>query len=192
MLGGRRASSDPGKAGLLEGTPQPRSLVWGLRQGLWVPTVPREGGCSHLLPTGRERHPCLSLPGPSPPRQVGERALQPLGPPGGQAPSPDADGVFVDGTENGWFKQTRQGPLLSAGEKAGSAHTLDTCLQGTYSWGRQCSGAKMSSIRLTPDSTQTFRSPELTGELQANVFRHRSEMTRGPWILAASRSGVQR
>lgn len=155
-----------------------------------MPTVPGERGRSHLLPTGRERHPCLSLPGPSLPRQVGEWALQPLGPPGGQAPSPD--GHLVDGTENRWFKQTRQGPLLSAGEKAGSAHTLDTCLQGTYSWGRQCPRAKMSSIRLTPDSTQTFRSPELTGELQAKVFRHRSEIMRGPWILAASRSGVQR
>ena len=50
----------------------------------------------------------------------------------------------------------------------------------------------MSSIRLTPDFTQTFGSPELTGELQVNVFRHRSEMRRGPWILVASRSDVQR
>ena len=142
MLGGRRASSDPGRAGLLGGNPC--SLVWGLRQGLWVPTVPGErGSCatpdgrSHLQPAGWEHHPCLSLPGPSPLRRVSEWALRPLGPLGGQAPSPDADGHFVDGTENRRFKQTRQGPLLSAGEKAGSAHTLDTCLQGTISWGRQ-------------------------------------------------------
>lgn len=51
--------------------------------------------------------------------------------------------------------------------------------------------AKISSIRLTLDSTQTFGPLMLTGELQANVFRHRSEMTRGPWILAASQAGVQ-
>lgn len=107
MLGGRRVSSGPGRAGLLGETPC--SLVWGLRQGLGVPTVPAEGRRPCATPDGRPPltssplgHPCLALTGPSPPRWVRTAAAGTAG--RGQAPSPDADGHFVDGTDNIRFR----------------------------------------------------------------------------------------
>lgn len=117
--------------------PPPRSLV-GPAQGLWVPTVRGEGPLS--LAAHWAGAPPLLIPARAlPPRQVGEGTAA-AGTTRRPAPSPDAGRSPCRWTENRWFKQTRSRPLLSAGEKAGSAHTLDTCLQGTYSWGGSAPG----------------------------------------------------